>query len=748
MPAKSLEIGPSGTADIPLVAADLWALYLENANERAAARAELWNRSLGAFLLFAGLFAGVVSSFVISSAAGFQSDPQVNILANISATLSHSVASPPGSGFPSTTVAINFLWFSSLTFTLISALAAVLAQTWLANFSFIPIKGFNGAMERWIHDDNAHKWRLHKAIAWITVLIQLSLFLFLAGFALQAVVDDRGLGWLIVALVGLTFVMYIIITVLPWISPKTPFRTPFSDLTVRTQRPEDYFEDPESSSPSGGDPSAVRHRTSLLGTYRNLMKTPSRTHIELGIYSALLMDTSSTNTVLDAAVAELMGVTKPQLSSEHCDSLIEFGLPATLCLRLKQLCQPRAEQNPALVQRMKIYLLAIMWMVNEESNHASQLALAFSPLLRKEDGPLLRLHTLPPECQAIAFGVRTHLLASRCMCGDISPTDWFTMVKHLEPESASTVFRAVVRGLEMNAEISHDCARVLAIYMHSDRFAVETVESKKDPGRFVRRFFGELENAWKFTLCTNTVQLLAEDRFDRQITGLEGLSNLAQDDTFRETMDAVLPNLLETLSRVNWRTSVSCLQKLSKMYEQDIFRESMRGILPKFVLLLAEPSKAVRDAVVHLLNLMDLGELTRAVNCYHKIIVRDLKSSDMSTRIGSIRILTELARTEKMPDMITKFIPDVLACVDTADEELHLNVIQMFQELAKQSAQSKILCAPPILLTPLSQKSSTQPLMRACPIWSSSLVMRTGMSRMKLWSSCLPWPLKFPFGRQ
>lgn len=39
------------------------------------------------------------------------------------------------------------------------------------------------------------------------------------------------------------------------------------------------------------------------------------------------------------------------------------------------------------------------------------------------------------------------------------------------------------------------------------------------------------------------------------------------------------------------------------------------------------------------------GELARAVTYFYDKIVRDLKSSDGTTRIGSVRIFTELART-------------------------------------------------------------------------------------------------------
>lgn len=41
----------------------------------------------------------------------------------------------------------------------------------------------------------------------------------------------------------------------------------------------------------------------------------------------------------------------------------------------------------------------------------------------------------------------------------------------------------------------------------------------------------------------------------------------------------------------------------------DTFRLQIRGILPKLVTLLSEPLKPVRDAVLHLLDLMDQGDL-------------------------------------------------------------------------------------------------------------------------------------------
>ncbi|KAJ7618789.1 hypothetical protein FB45DRAFT_171864 [Roridomyces roridus] len=119
------------------------------------------------------------------------------------------------------------------------------------------------------------------------------------------------------------------------------------------------------------------------------------------------------------------------------------------------------------------------------------------------------------------------------------------------------------------------------------------------------------------------------------------------------------------------------------MYNEDIFQRPIRRMLPQFVLLLSEPSKAVRNSVIHLLGLMDPGDLTWAVDLCHDSIIHQLRSPDVRTRIGSVHILTELAGTNKLSHMIQAFIPDVLSCINTSDEEQRLSVIHIFQELLK-----------------------------------------------------------------
>ncbi|KAJ7027006.1 hypothetical protein C8F04DRAFT_99518 [Mycena alexandri] len=551
--------------ETPQASTDLWSLYLEEANKRAKGKADLWNGSLSAFLLFAGLFAGVVSSFVIDSRAGLQPNASANLP-------SKSIK------VPVSTVAINFLWFTSLTFTLISALAAVLAQTWVVEFSLVPPNDFKGAMERWIHDDKAEHWQLNTAIAWITVLIQLALFLFLAGFAVQAVVDHRSLGWTILSFVGATLVLYIGITVLPLFYPATPFRTPFSQLVT----------DNEISHLS--NPNAVKNRRRgiwefIISTWKKLFKAPTENEVRLGICWAILQHSSNTATI-HAAVLEL---TAKRITPDQSEQLVEFGLPHELSNRLAYL-PPLTEAQTDTVERLQNYLHVIMWMVD---GCGPDVAEGFSILLR-QGGLLLKLNALPPSCRGVAFAIRVHLLVNIDTEEEIDGTDWTTLIDCLDQSFALDVFRAAILGLEYltifddvpekkrkMAHLRQDCARMLAAYAGSTRFSnAHLVASRMtgDPLRITRPeqetveqihvFFSQLEEAWKRSMCTRAIRSMEDVRIDRRIMGFSVLSSVAKDENFRDAISDVLPELGSSLNKVDWETSVECLGRLSEIYKQ------------------------------------------------------------------------------------------------------------------------------------------------------------------------------------
>ncbi|KAJ7464034.1 armadillo-type protein [Mycena latifolia] len=688
----------SQAVEITQASTDLWSLYLEEANRRAKAKAKLWNGSLAAFLLFAGLFAGVVSSFVIDSRAGLQPNASANLPSNSSNT--NSV----GTKVPVSTLAINLLWFTSLTFTLISALAAVLAQTWIVKFNLVPTKGFKGAKERWIHEDKAEHWHLHTAITWITVLIQLSLFLFLAGFAVQAVADHKILGWTILSFVGATLVLYIGITVLPWFYPTTPFQTPFSELSARYQN--FFFSDASNLDPATKAKNRMRDIWKFIKSiWTNLGKIPDDAEARLGICWSILKN-SSKNDSIHAAVLDL---TNKRITPEQSQQLIEYGLPGELLYRLAHL---PAGQDKAAVERMKNYLHVIMWMVDECDVAIAQ---GFSPLLDCEDALLLTLDALPPECRALAFAIRVHLLVNMCAQGKIHGTDWTAMIDSLEPDFALDVFRAAIRGLGIDAkpEVSHlrqDCARMLAAYIGSARFSNERLvasritgdplripRTQQEPVEQITTFFSQLvhsvsghkhsEEAWKRSMCTRAIRLMEEVRIDRQIMGFQVLSSVAQNETFREAVNDVLPELGSTLKKVDWKTSVDCLGRLSEMYKQGTFREAIRGIFPNIINLLSDSGEQVRSAVLQLAD--QIGTETPVVEEIDRIsrnLMKDLGSSSWLIRVARLQSLAGIIKIDKIStDVIIGQARCIVACTSFSDKDVRLAAIRTLQELAKHA---------------------------------------------------------------
>ncbi|KAF8993217.1 hypothetical protein BDQ17DRAFT_1253084 [Cyathus striatus] len=199
--------------------AKIWELYLNGAERVAKERAERWKTWLDSILIFAGLFAGVVGSFVNAATSGSQSD-----IGPTSAT----------------SVAIKGLWFCSLIITIFGAVMGVLAKTWISNY--IPVSNrreAEDAYRRVILDKQAERWHLERIILVIPLLVQMASFLFAIGFAIRAYSSHRSLGILVTIIIGVVVVTYVFTSICAAAMPYSfPFHTPPSDLFIYLK---DYF---------------------------------------------------------------------------------------------------------------------------------------------------------------------------------------------------------------------------------------------------------------------------------------------------------------------------------------------------------------------------------------------------------------------------------------------------------------------------------------------------------------------------
>ncbi|KAJ7843017.1 hypothetical protein B0H13DRAFT_1549992, partial [Mycena leptocephala] len=122
--------------------AQIWKLYMDLANVFDKNLADLFNSDLDPLLIFAGLFSAILSAFLIEIRKGLQEDLQ-NITNGLLVVLiqgQHNVTAPTmpslSTFVPSVSTRwVNGLWFTSLVFSLVSALGASVAKGWVTQFS-------------------------------------------------------------------------------------------------------------------------------------------------------------------------------------------------------------------------------------------------------------------------------------------------------------------------------------------------------------------------------------------------------------------------------------------------------------------------------------------------------------------------------------------------------------------------------------------------------------------------------------
>ncbi|KAL0062915.1 hypothetical protein AAF712_010236 [Marasmius tenuissimus] len=148
-----------------------------------------WKEDIDTLLVFTGLFSAVVTAFTIESYQWLQEAPEdtaVTLLRQISQQMNGSTVSQPGPDeftVSSSVVTINILWFMSLIIALVDALFALLCKQWLREHrrhthTRTPSEAL--ALRR-LRTQSLEKWRVPAILASLPILLEIALFLFLAG---------------------------------------------------------------------------------------------------------------------------------------------------------------------------------------------------------------------------------------------------------------------------------------------------------------------------------------------------------------------------------------------------------------------------------------------------------------------------------------------------------------------------------------------------------------------------------------
>jgi hypothetical protein len=147
-------------------------------------------------------------------------------------SLPSDISSAPFSASVSAVI-INSLFFLSLSASLLAALGAILIKQWTRNFS-TRINHITSPRQRarlrHRRVQGIEAWRFAQVIAWIPMMLHISLFLFFAGLLIWLWYINLVVFIIIVAVSGTSLLLYIATAVTPSFDPDSPFIWPFSSL--------------------------------------------------------------------------------------------------------------------------------------------------------------------------------------------------------------------------------------------------------------------------------------------------------------------------------------------------------------------------------------------------------------------------------------------------------------------------------------------------------------------------------------
>ncbi|KAG8980860.1 hypothetical protein FRB93_008903 [Tulasnella sp. JGI-2019a] len=196
------------------------------------------NGNLDVLLVFAGLFSGVNTAFIVVALAALSAGPadQTNhllrlLLTNGTSSALTSEELDPASFVPSSAaVRQNCLFFASLGCSLVAAVGAVLAKQWLRYYQMTGQTGplRQQTMRRTEKLLGAEVWGLAPVVEALPTLLLLSLGLFSAGLVDYLWTIDRTVALVVSAFTVLGCLAYVLSLIAGTISPACPFQSSFS----------------------------------------------------------------------------------------------------------------------------------------------------------------------------------------------------------------------------------------------------------------------------------------------------------------------------------------------------------------------------------------------------------------------------------------------------------------------------------------------------------------------------------------
>ncbi|VDC04517.1 unnamed protein product [Peniophora sp. CBMAI 1063] len=215
-----------------------WSLYLSDAEKYDQYRMESWKGDTDGILIFTGLFAATVATFVVASYDLLSPDSDDETVALLKQLVAFSNDTQPrpvniDKDFAPSASAIwiNSLWFGSLFVALSCALAATLVQQWIRRYSHDVQRRGPPRIRGPIHvylSMGVRRFGMDHAVASIVSLLHLAVWLFFSGLVIYMSAANNIMAYVVVGGMGLGALIYAFLSILPLICPDSPYTTPFT----------------------------------------------------------------------------------------------------------------------------------------------------------------------------------------------------------------------------------------------------------------------------------------------------------------------------------------------------------------------------------------------------------------------------------------------------------------------------------------------------------------------------------------
>ena len=237
--------------------ADVWPTYNKFSKEFDENNLEKWNKDLDVLLIFvsqwsdrqlrlelmqnvqAALFSAIVTAFLTTALSGLSPDYQQQSALLLYQLLNgrdpslESISNPNLPFQPSASaIAVNCLWFASLSASLGASFGAMICKEWLTEYNggANPVVDLLRACQRQLRFMAFQKWKAHTVIGLLPPLLHSSVLLFFTGAVINLWEMDVRVAIVYLVMGGIFGITYFISTLLPFVTT-IPFR-PYSTLLL------------------------------------------------------------------------------------------------------------------------------------------------------------------------------------------------------------------------------------------------------------------------------------------------------------------------------------------------------------------------------------------------------------------------------------------------------------------------------------------------------------------------------------